>query len=103
MRQQIRLEAYFQDLGQKQIFICQNERGAQRILQIFLLRSDRRENSSKMTAMPRFIDNLQSNVYPNWLTLRDISKKPIFWINPPGPRLKTSNLSKKWFKDLKIG
>ena len=49
--------------------------GPRRIGKIFILRSDRLENSVKMTAMARFIYNLWSNMYPNWLTLRDISKK----------------------------
>ena len=46
------------DLGQKQNFVSQNARGAQRIGKIFILRSDRLENSVKMTAMARFIYNL---------------------------------------------
>ena len=59
--------------------------GPRRIGKIFILRSDRLENSVKMTAMARFIYNLWSNMYPNWLTLRDISKKPIFWLAPLAP------------------
>ena len=56
--------------------------GPRRIGQIFILRSDGLENGVKMTAMARFTYNLWSNMYPNWLTLRDISKKPIFWLTP---------------------
>ena len=64
------------------------------VRQILILTSDKLENSMRMTAMARFIFNLWSIMNPNWLTLRDTSKKQIFWTRPSGPRIKkTSNLS----------
>ena len=55
----------------------------------------------KMTAMARFMYNLWSNMYPNWLTLKGINNKRFFWTGPPCPHIKkTSNLSYERFKDI---
>ena len=56
--------------------------GPRRIWQIFILRSDRLENSVKRTAMARFICSLWSNMYPYWLTLRDTGKNRFFDLPP---------------------
>ena len=44
--------------------------------------SDRLENNIETNAMVRFIYNLWSDMYPNRITLRDISEKLIFWTGP---------------------
>ena len=57
--------------------------------QIFILKSARLENGIKMTAMARLVYDSRSNMYPNWLILRDISnvliKKTIFGLAPLAP------------------
>ena len=95
VKQQILWEDYFSRFGPITDFrFSKCKGGPQRIGQIFMLRSDRLENSVRMTAMARFVYNLRSNMYPNRLSLRDMSKKTDFFTGPPGPNVrKKSNLS----------
>ena len=78
-------DSFFKIWAKNRFSFLKMQGGPRWIGEIFILRSARLENSVKMTATARFIYNLWSNMYPNWLTLRDIRKKTNFSIGPPWP------------------
>ena len=89
----------FQDQG---LFHPSNAGEPRRIGKMFILcRSDRLENSMKITAMARFIYNLYSNMYPN--CLRDMSKNQFFWTGPLRKKMYSLRQEQFKLKDLKIG